>query len=135
MNKAAKSSTGVRDTVLVIDDDEDLRNLIVTLGEMNGIRVLAAADCSSGLKILGKEHDRIKLVLLDYFMPGMEPTICANAIVQKAGAAICVFLLTAADNPSVRAAQLGVNGWLPKPTEISNITKLFSSVLHPQNEA
>jgi len=45
-----------------------------------------------------------------------------------------VFLLTAADDPAGRAAQLNVNGWLPKPTEVANITKLFSTVAFPQKE-
>jgi CheY-like chemotaxis protein len=134
MIKAAKNTSVARDTILVIDDDNDLRSLITTLGELSGIRVLEAANCSIGLKILDKEHERIKLVLLDYFMPGMEPTTCAKAIVAKAGKAIAVFLLTAADDPAARAAQLNVTGWLPKPTEVANITKLFSTVAFPQKE-
>jgi CheY-like chemotaxis protein len=45
-------------------------------------------------------------VLLDYFMPGMEPIKCVNTVVDKAGTSIAVFLLTAADNAAARAANL-----------------------------
>ena len=73
-----------RDTVLVIDDDPDFRALIETIAELCMVPTLQAPDCRKGLKILECEHGRIKMVFLDYFMPGMEPVKCAAAIIATA---------------------------------------------------
>ena len=113
------------DTVLVIDDDADFRGLVTAIGELYGIRVLEAADCHSGLKLLGREHGRIKLVVLDYLMPGMDPSTCAAAIITKAGPQVPVVLVTAAANPAARARQLQLDQWIPKPIELSTLTDLL----------
>ncbi len=115
-----------RNTVLVIDDDDGLRELIEMIAMMSGVPVLQAPDCRQGLKILERDHPRIKLVLLDYFMPGMEPAVCAAAIMEKAGSAIPVVLVTAAVDPGIRAAELKISRWVSKPFETSTITSLVT---------
>ena len=115
------------DTVLVIDDDPDLRSLMDAIGEICGVRVLQAPDCLSGLKLLDEEHERIKLIFLDYFMPGMEPVKCADAIAARAGQAIPIVLLTAASDAAARAAELKLNQWMSKPFEVSQVTGLFKN--------
>lgn len=117
-----------RDAVLIIDDDADLRSLVDTLGQICGVSVLEAADCCAGLKILETEHERIKLILLDYFMPGMEPAKCAGAICARAGDCIPIVLLTAAVDPSKRAAELNIGHWLAKPFELSSLKVLLMTL-------
>src|SRR5262245_34105738 len=112
-------STSDRDSVLVIDDDADLRTLICVLGELCGLRVLQADDCANGLKILEREHDRVKIILLDYFMPGTEPKKCAGAIMAKAGPSVRIVLITAAVDAAERAAELKIGQWLSKPFDAS----------------
>jgi CheY-like chemotaxis protein len=113
------------DTVLVIDDDADFRGLVSTIGELHGVPVLEAADCSSGLRVLVRERSRIKLVVLDYFMPGMDPVACSAAIVAKAGPGVPVVLVTAAADPRARARELQLSQWVAKPIELSVITDLL----------
>jgi len=115
-----------RDTVLVIDDDPYLRELIYTIGLTCGVPVLQAADCNEGLKVLDRESRRIKMVLLDYYLPGMQPDQCARAILEKAGRSISVVLLTAAANPAGRAAELKVPRWISKPFEVSALKDLLT---------
>ena len=115
-----------RDTVLVIDDDPYLRELIHTIGLTCGVPVLQAGDCTEGLKVLDRETRRIKMVLLDYYLPGMQPTQCASAILEKAGRSISVVLLTAAANPAGRAAELKIPRWLSKPFEMSALRDLLT---------
>jgi CheY-like chemotaxis protein len=111
-----------RDAVLVIDDDADFRGLVETFAELWKVPVLQAGDCNSGLKLLDREHQRIKMILLDYFIPGMEPVKCAEAILTKAGPLISVVLVTAAVDAGARAGELKINRWMTKPFD--------SSVLH-----
>jgi CheY-like chemotaxis protein len=114
------------DSVLVIDDDADFRGLVSTIGEMYGVPVLEAPDCLAGLRVLAREHSRIKLVVLDYFMPGMDPAACGAALVAKAGPAVPVVLVTAAADPANRARELQLTQWFAKPIELSVITDLLT---------
>ncbi len=119
------STKAVRDSVLVIDDDPFLRELIAAIGKSCDIRILQAADCASGLKILERESSQIRMILLDYFMPGMQPIQCANEIVSKAGT-IPVVLVTAAVDPSARAAELKLTRWLSKPFSAETMKHLIT---------
>jgi CheY-like chemotaxis protein len=117
----------VRNAVLVIDDDPDFRGLVKTFADLWKVPVLQAGDCNTGLKILEREHYRIKMVLLDYFMPGMEPLTCARAIIAKAGPSIRVILVTAAPDPRARALELEISRWLAKPFESSTLKSLLTN--------
>jgi CheY-like chemotaxis protein len=116
----------LRNTVLVIDDDPDCRDLIEALAQIRSVPVLQAHDCGEGLRVLEREHRRIKIILLDYFMPGMEPTKCVASIVARAGTAIPVVLITAAVNATARAAELNVSRCLSKPFDIAALETLLT---------
>ena len=120
------SSSLERNMILVIDDDPDCREMIAVMAEIWGIPVLQAPDCAKGLQILKRENHRIKIVLLDYFMPGMEPGQCADSIVVVAGPEIPVVLMTAAVDPAVRASQLKLTQYLSKPFEMSTLAALLN---------
>jgi CheY-like chemotaxis protein len=112
---------------LVIDDDPNCREMIETMGLVWGVPVLQAANCKEGLKVIKSEHGRIKLILLDYFMPGMEPAKCVASIIVAAGSSIQIVLMTAAADPALRAAELKVKHWLSKPFEMSSLQALLTA--------
>jgi CheY-like chemotaxis protein len=114
--------------VLVVDDDPNYREMIGVIGQMWGIVVLEAGDCRQALQLLDREKHRIRLILLDYFMPGMEPTECATAVIAKAGPSIPIILVTAAVDPAVRAAELKLSQWLSKPFDPYVLEVLFKKV-------
>src|SRR5262245_59379428 len=116
---------GRRDAVLIIDDDPEFRTLVEVFAGVCNVPVLQAADCQSGLQVLEENHDRIKVVLLDYFMPGMPPPTCAAAIRTKAGPRIRIVLITAAADPAARAAELCISRWVAKPLEMHALTNLL----------
>ena len=119
------SSQTRRDVVIVIDDDPDLRSLVVMLGRACDVPVLEAENCSRGLELLEQEHSNVKLVLLDYFMPGTEPSQCVARIVAKAGPSIPVVLLTAAVDAAERAAGVKIDRWISKPFETATLMALL----------
>jgi CheY-like chemotaxis protein len=96
------------------------------MAEIWGIPVLQAVDCAQGLEVLEREYGRIKIILLDYFMPGMEPAKCAKAIVSRAGNKIPVVLMTAAADVRVRAAELKLSRWLSKPFDMFTLEHLLT---------
>ena len=114
-----------RDTILVIDDDPDFRSLVEAIAQMWDVAVLHAEDCRSGIEILEREQDRIKMIFLDYFMPGMPPAGCAASLIARSGKEIPIVLVTAAADPAARAAELNLSRWLSKPFEVSDLEVLL----------
>ncbi|MCH7599338.1 MAG: PAS domain S-box protein [Myxococcales bacterium] len=59
------------DMVLVVDDDQGVRELAVDILTRVGLEVVTAADGREGVEIFARNADEIKLVLLDRTMPTM----------------------------------------------------------------
>lgn len=58
-------------TVLVIDDEDDVREVAEAVLTRRGARVLVAEDGPSGIELFRANADTIDVVLLDMTMPGM----------------------------------------------------------------
>ena len=68
-------------SILVIDDDPDVRQFIVATLEDQGYRVRSAADGEHGLKEAAREKP--DLVILDFIMPGLSGAEVANRLLAK----------------------------------------------------
>ena len=75
---AAKSKPA---SVLVIDDDPDVRGFIAATLEEQGYRVREAHDGRAGLALIAKE--RPDLVILDFIMPGLSGSEVASRILAR----------------------------------------------------
>ena len=74
--------------VLIIDDDADLRDLGLVV-EPTNVDVVEAATCIEGIAAFRANRDRVCLVLLDYFMPGMDAACCARCAAWQARPSCC----------------------------------------------
>ena len=54
--------------ILVVDDESQVRKLLVTVMEREGYTVMAAGDAAKALEFLERNH--VDLILLDLHMPG-----------------------------------------------------------------
>jgi CheY-like chemotaxis protein len=68
-------------TVLVVDDEEIVRNLIARMLREDGYRVLTAPDGFEALRILAQPIGPVDLLLTDLGMPGMS----GEQLAQRAG--------------------------------------------------
>jgi len=59
------------ETILIVEDQDEVRNLTRRLLEARGYRVLVAASGADALRIADQEAGRIDLLLTDVIMPGM----------------------------------------------------------------
>jgi PAS domain S-box-containing protein len=64
-----KAGTG---TVLVVDDEQEVRDLCMEIVEFLGFRVVGAADGNEALRIFSERTAEIDLVVLDMTMPNMD---------------------------------------------------------------
>lgn len=57
-------------SILLIDDEEDVRESLKMVLESAGYKVFAASSAKEGLRFLNGKSE-VKLILVDYMMPGM----------------------------------------------------------------
>lgn len=62
---------GGKETILVIDDEEDIRKLLSSILKRYNYEVLLGVDGRQGLDLFKRERHRVDLVLLDLLMPRM----------------------------------------------------------------
>jgi CheY-like chemotaxis protein len=103
-------------SVLIVEDDADVRGALATFLEAEGYSVLEASDGAAALRELRVQN--VCLVLLDLWMPGMDGwEFRAEQLKDAALADVPVVLITADHAAARRAAELGVQGHLTKPIE------------------
>ena len=123
MNSAVK-------TILIADDDEDLRLLVQVTLENPTYRILTAAD---GRKALEAVHEhQPDLLILDWMMPGLTGCEVTTQLRQNPETfAIPVIMLTAKEGVEAREqmASLALVGYLVKPFSPLELIKKVREVL------
>ena len=104
--------------VLVIDDDEATREILVDLLERVGYHAFAAPDGRSGLEWLAGAAVPPQAVLLDLRMPGIDGFEVLRGYRAQGGVAPVIALSAMDDKQSVvKAMRLGASDYLVKPIE------------------
>lgn len=89
-----------RDTVLIVDDEDALRDVLRRMLEGEGCGVLTARDGTEGLEILQAHPESISVVILDWVMPQMSGIELLRWMkTQDHIEHIPVIMLTALDDP------------------------------------
>ncbi|MBB3120192.1 response regulator [Pseudoduganella violacea] len=118
-------------TILIVDDDRDIRTLLADYLESNGYRSLGAADGAAMWKVL--DETRPDLVVLDLNLPGEDGlTLCRKL---RAHSTLPVIMLTARSEPLDRilGLEMGADDYLPKPFEPRELLARIRSVLRRSN--
>ncbi|WP_348679928.1 sigma-54 dependent transcriptional regulator [Flavobacterium coralii] len=114
--------------ILIIDDEEKLRNLMARIISLEGFEVVQAADCNSGLK--KAEQQEFDIILCDVKLPdgnGVELT----AILKEKHPATEVILLTAYGNipDGVQAIKNGAFDYIVKGDDNNKIIPLIHKAI------
>ena len=108
-------------TVLVIEDDPDMREIERIALSCGGHHVILAANGNEGLRAL--ERQRPCLILLDLMMPGMDGlTFLDERRSRKLHADVPVVCVSAGGPEMIsRAIRLGAKECVSKPTDIDHL--------------
>jgi CheY-like chemotaxis protein len=103
-----------RTTVLVVDDDDDIRGLVRVVLERGGHAVVGAADGEEALDAVARA--RPDLVLLDVNMPGIDGVEVTRRLrASPATRTLPVVLMTADVAARERGLAAGADDYLTKP--------------------
>jgi two-component system phosphate regulon response regulator PhoB len=117
-------------TILVIDDEPDIREFAARVLELEGYNAIEAADGTEGLS-LAREH-RPALVLLDLRLPDIDGWAVLEEIKSDAelsATPVIVFTAFAAGTVRDTAISKGAAGYLVKPLSSASLREEVARVL------
>ncbi len=114
-------------TVLVVDDEPTIREIVVTYLKRDGYRTLEAADGDRARELI--ETERPDLVVLDLMLPGTDGLELCRRI--RAGSHLPVIMLTARGEESDRIVglELGADDYVTKPFSPRELAARVRTVL------
>ena len=118
-------------TVLVVDDDPDVRRFVVDLLADSGYTVSSADDGPSGLRTLS-EQGPFDLLLLDFAMPGMTGTEVARSVRALAPEQPILMMTGYLEHEAV-LSELGAQPMLQKPFDPSDLLFRVSNLIRPRD--
>jgi two-component system phosphate regulon response regulator PhoB len=124
------ASTGSKETILVIEDESDVRDLVRYNLTKAGFRVITAPDGLAGLQAAREE--RPHAIVLDLMLPEMRgEDVCRELKVRESTAAIPVIMLTAKAQTGERVAglELGADDYMSKPFSPRELVLRVQAVL------
>jgi two-component system cell cycle response regulator DivK len=118
--------------ILVVEDNQDNREMVVKVLKFNGYEVIEAVDGEEGIEKAKTEAPA--LILLDIYLPKMDGYEVAKRLKADTGLKdIPVIALTAHAMKGNREQALaaGCDGYISKPIDIRELPKQIEQFLRP----
>ena len=120
-----------RKTLLLVDDDPEIRNALRTVFERRGYRVLQASDGNMGLALAERESPDI--VVVDMMMPKKSGFLVLEKLKQRPENCPKVIMITANEGSRHRAyaEMLGVDDYIRKPFAMDKLVESVERLCPP----
>jgi CheY-like chemotaxis protein len=118
-------------TILIIEDEADVRNFASRVLELEGYRVLGVETSEEGLRLT--REDNVALVLLDLRLPGEDGWTFLARLKRKpklSAIPVVVFTASAGELQRNRALAAGAVDFLVKPLSASDLRKAVARILY-----
>jgi CheY-like chemotaxis protein len=118
------------ETVLLVDDEDDVRRLLETFLKRHGYRVLSATNGEAALEIMPRPPEEVHILFSDVGLPtidGFELGRRARLIQPKLKVVLCSGYTDA--NLKMRMAEDGIEGFVAKPYNTKEMLQTFRAVL------
>lgn len=108
-------------SVLAVDDDPSILDLMTDILTGEGYRVIPASNGAEALRVL--DADRPCVVLLDMRMPTLDGWGFAAGMRDR-GLRYPVVVVTAAENARAWAQEIGADAYLSKPFQLRDLLRI-----------
>ena len=121
---------GGSETILLVDDEEAIRELGKNILGRFGYTVFMASDGETALEIYHENKKEISLVILDIIMPGMGGRICLEKLL-KINPELRIIIASgySTNGPSRKVLKAGAKGFIGKPYNINQLLKSVRETL------
>ena len=117
-------------TILVVEDNASARMALEALLDALGFRVLVAGDAGEAQAIFATEADGIDLLISDMLLPHTNgPELYDLLKEQKPGLRCVLMSGYPLEEERERLQRHGIQHWLQKPFELSELIELLQSIL------
>ncbi len=122
--------TGGQETILLVDDEEVIREVGADMLGQHGYRVLTAPDGESALEIYAEGKDEIDLVIMDLSMPGMGGRQCLiNLLQMDSDVRVIIASGYSFDGPVKDVVEIGARSVIHKPYNSSELLAVIRQAL------
>lgn len=131
--------SGSGELILVVDDEEAVRNITGQTLQAYGYSVLTAADGAEAVALYARHQKEVRLVLTDMMMPVMDGSATIQ-VLRRMNASVPIIAASGLNRASGadQAAALGINYFLPKPynarTLLTTLREILCEVPEPAAE-
>ena len=101
-------------SILVVDDDKEIADLVEIYLVNDGYRVLKASDGEQCLEMLA-EHPEVRMLILDIMMPGIDGLEVCRTIRKTSNIPILLLSAKAEDMDKIVGFGTGADDYLTKP--------------------
>ena len=132
-NGALFESPGT-ETILIIEDEADIRSFVARVLELEGYRVLETGDGSTGMQML--RENNVSLVLLDLRLPGPDGWSILREIKSDpvfSTTPVVVFTAIAESIQRRKTLRMGAGSYLVKPLSSHILSETVANILHNVN--
>ncbi len=119
-------------TVLVVEDEADIRRFARRLLELEGYHVLEAANGDEGLRLIKDTHN-LSMILLDLRLPGRDGWVVMDEMKKDPKLSkipVVVFSASAAEWQRKKALSSGAIGYLVKPLDAAVLKQAVDATTH-----
>jgi DNA-binding NtrC family response regulator len=119
-----------RQSVLIVEDEADLRDLLSEYFRARNYDVTSAADGRAALLAIERDPERFGLIITDLHLPGVDGLAVLRAA-RAANPAVYVVIVTgfASLDSAIQAVRLGAYDYLTKPFSLGQIDVILQRIL------
>jgi|JI6StandDraft_1071083.scaffolds.fasta_scaffold01995_1 PAS domain S-box-containing protein len=126
---------GKGELILVVDDEEAVRQITRHILETFGYRVMLAADGAEATALYATHQQDIAVVLTDMMMPAMDGAATIKALLHlNPHVRIIAASGLSANGMVAKATAAGIRHFLPKPYTSTTLLKALQDILHQDSE-
>jgi two-component system alkaline phosphatase synthesis response regulator PhoP len=114
-------------TILVVDDEKRLRDMLQAYLNQEGFRVVTAADGQQALFVA--RHEKPDLIILDLMMPEMGGYDFLRAHSRERDTPVIILTAKLEENDKVLGLELGADDYVTKPFSMRELTARVRAVL------
>ena len=133
---AQETEKGGCETVLLVEDEESVRELVRVTLSSRGYKVLEAENGECGLRIAEETKERIDILVTDVMMPGIGGRELAKKLLSLRPSISVLYLSGYTEDAVVTQGALGPGtAFLQKPFTLQNLAKKVREVLRSRVQA
>ena len=119
--------------ILIVDDEQRMRNLIKDFLKQKNYSTLEAADGEEALKVFEENKNKIKLVLLDVMMPKLDGWSVLRQIREESKVPIVMLTARGEEHDELFGFELGVDEYISKPFSPKILVARVEAILKRTN--